>query len=100
MTFGKTVQLSEPVSPPGEWAGGMSLAHFAWGPLVVGDAGWHSDQAYCTGDPRGEQLTSSPVLFDSCLSRGKAQGGAGLALMPLKHLLVSFRNREDTDLRL
>lgn len=64
MTFGKTLQLSEPVSPPGERTGGMSLAHFAWGPLVIEDSGGHSDQAYCTGDPRGEQLTP-PVFFNS-----------------------------------
>lgn len=42
--FGKTLQLPEPVSPSGEWAGGMSPAHCGQGQLATGeDPGWRWD---------------------------------------------------------
>lgn len=64
MTFGKTLHLAEPVSPRGGQAGvGVSPAHFARGPLVVGGSGWPSDQAHRTGDPQGEQPPPCSVPF-------------------------------------
>lgn len=61
--------------------------------LTVGRAGWGQEKTL--GGAQTHTLTPSLVTV-----KERVSGDGGLALRPLQGFLVSFSNREETDLRL